>query len=253
MTRRPLIAGNWKMFGFRADLGEIEALAAAIGDATERIDVAICPPATLIAQAVAARRGAVAIGAQDCHISAQGAYTGDISAAQLADAGARFVILGHSERRQGHGETDALVRAKTGAAVAAGLEPIVCIGETLEQRKAGQAETVVSRQLRGSLPDAAPEGQVIAYEPVWAIGTGLTPELHEIGEIHRLIHRELAQRFGETSVRVLYGGSVKPANAAEIFRIDGVDGALVGGASLKAADFSAIVLAHPAAREGNRQ
>jgi triosephosphate isomerase len=244
---RPLIAGNWKMFGLADDLSEIDALAEVIGDAAARIDIVVCPPATLIWLAARSQPVGVELGAQDCHPAREGAHTGDISAPQLADAGASHVILGHSERRRDHGESDALVRAKTQAAAAAGLTPIVCVGETIEERRAGLTAQVVSRQLRESLPAEAPFGLVIAYEPVWAIGSGLTPTPDEIRETHALIHRELAERFGPSlGARVLYGGSVKPANAGEIFRIDGVDGALVGGASLKAADFAAIILAHPA-------
>jgi len=247
MPRRPLIAGNWKMHGRSEDLVEIEALAGAVAALASLIDIVVCPRATLIARAAQVQAAGIVLGAQDCHAELAGPHTGDISASQLVDAGASFVILGHSERRRDHGETDALVRAKTEAAAMAGLKPIVCIGETIEQRRAGDAEAVVRAQLRGSLPAAAPEGLVVAYEPVWAIGTGLTPTPDEIGEIHSLIHRELAQAYGPTGVRVLYGGSVKPANATEIFGVAGVDGALVGGASLKAADFSAIILSHPAA------
>ncbi|MDZ4777469.1 MAG: triose-phosphate isomerase [Alphaproteobacteria bacterium] len=241
MTRRPLIAGNWKMFGRLTDLAEILALKAAIRG-VDGVDVAICPPATLISAAVEAARPEITIGGQDCRPGADGAFTGDLNAAMLADAGARWCIVGHSERRQGHGESDALVAEKAKAAMAAGLTPIVCVGETLEQRQAGRAIEVVTSQIRSSLPAGAPATTVIAYEPVWAIGTGLTPTLEEIAEIHAAARNALP-----VDMRILYGGSVKPGNAAEIFRVDGVDGALVGGASLKAADFSAIILAHPAA------
>ncbi|MGE0827972.1 MAG: triose-phosphate isomerase [Hyphomonadaceae bacterium] len=246
---KPLIAGNWKMFGRRADLSEIEALAGLAGAAAQRADIVLCPPATLIAQmAWALRDKPFGLGGQDCHPAKEGAHTGDVSALQLADAGAAWVILGHSERRRDHGETDALVRAKAEAAAAAGLKPIICVGETIEERKAGRAGEVVRAQLAASAPDDAADSLVIAYEPVWAIGTGLTPTLPEIAEIHGLIHEALRARYGQKAgaMRVLYGGSVKPANAAEIFAVQGVDGALVGGASLKAADFSAIILAHPA-------
>lgn len=241
---RALIAGNWKMYGTAASLAELDALAPAVEGVAA--DVAICPPATLLAQAAWKLKGkAIALGGQDCHTGVEGAHTGDISAAMLKDAGASLVILGHSERRRDHGETDALVRSKAAAAIAAGLTPIICIGETIEERQAGRAGAVVASQLAGSVPDEAPDGLVIAYEPVWAIGTGLTPTLEEIGDIHALIHDGLKQRFGGRSggMRVLYGGSVKPGNAGEILQTAGVNGALVGGASLKAADFSAIIRA----------
>jgi triosephosphate isomerase len=241
MTRRPLIAGNWKMFGRQADLAEISALKAAIRG-VDGVDVAICPPATLTAAAFAAARPEISIGGQDCRAGGDGAFTGDVNAAMLADSGARWCIVGHSERRQGHGETDAAVAEKAKAAMAAGLTPIICVGETLEERKAGRAVAVVTGQLRASIPLGANATTVIAYEPVWAIGTGLTPTLAEIAEIHAAARGALP-----VDMRILYGGSVKPGNAAEIFHVDGVDGALVGGASLKAADFSAIILAHPAA------
>lgn len=241
MTRRPLIAGNWKMFGRKADLIEIEALKASLRG-LDGIDVALCPPATLIAAAAAAAHPQITIGGQDCRAGPDGAFTGDLNAGMLADAGAIWCIVGHSERRHGHGETDAVVAEKAKAAMAAGLIPIVCVGETLEQRQAGAAVEVVTRQIRQSLPLGAPATTVIAYEPVWAIGTGLTPTLEQIAEIHAAARGALP-----VDMRILYGGSVKPANAAEIFGVSGVDGALVGGASLKAADFSAIIRAHPAA------
>lgn len=242
MSRRPFIAGNWKMFGRAADLAEISKLGPAVA-AAPGVEVAICPPATLLAAAVQAGSGVgVSIGGQDCRVGGDGAFTGDVNAAMLADAGAMWCIVGHSERRQGHGETDADVRAKALAAMAAGLTPIICVGETLEERKAGKAVEVVSRQIRGSVPSEATDAAVLAYEPVWAIGTGLTPTLEEIAEIHAASRAALPR-----DMRILYGGSVKPGNAAEIFAVAGVDGALVGGASLKAADFSAIIAAHPAA------
>lgn len=241
MTRRPLIAGNWKMFGRKADLSEIVALKAAL-KGVDGVDVALCPPATLLSAAVAAAQPEISIGGQDCRAGGDGAFTGDLNAAMLADAGAIWCIVGHSERRQGHGETDPVVSEKAKAAIAAGLIPIVCVGETLEQRRAGAAVEVVTRQIRQSLPTGAPATTVIAYEPVWAIGTGLTPTLEQIAEIHAAARSALP-----VDMRILYGGSVKPANAGEIFHVAGVDGALVGGASLKAADFSAIVRAHPAA------
>lgn len=241
MTRRPLIAGNWKMFGRKADLAEIAALNTAIAG-LDGLDVAICPPSTLLNAAAAAAGAGISIGGQDCRAGGDGAFTGDVNAAMLADAGARWCIVGHSERRQGHGETDAIVAEKVKAAMAAGLTPIICVGETLEQRQAGRAVEVVTGQIRASLPAGANAETVIAYEPIWAIGTGLTPTLEEIAEIHAAARSALP-----VDMRILYGGSVKPGNAAEIFRVAGVDGALVGGASLKAADFSAIILAHPAA------
>lgn len=237
-----LIAGNWKMYGRMADLAELDALAAAVGGVRAEVDVVLCPPFTMTAAAAGrAKGGRIAIGVQDvAAIGADGAHTGDVSAAMAADAGARFAIVGHSERRAAHGETDAVVAAKATAAAAAGLVPIVCVGETLEQRKAGEAAAVVAAQVAGSCPAA---GVVLAYEPVWAIGTGLTPTAAEIAEIHAEARRAFAAKFPGAAVRILYGGSVKPGNAAEILVIDGVDGALVGGASLKAKDFAAIVLA----------
>lgn len=243
--RRPLIVGNWKMFGRMADLDEISALEGALGGVIG-VDVVVCPPFTLLAEA--ARQfvaSPIAWGAQDVSAKPDGAQTGDISAEMLVDCGGRFVIVGHSERRRDHGETDALVRAKAERAIAAGLVPIICVGETLEQRKAGAASAVAAAQVVASAPPFGPF--VLAYEPVWAIGTGLTPTIEEIAEIHAVLREALpGEHAAET--RLLYGGSVKPANAAEIFSAENVDGALVGGASLKAADFSAIIAAHPAAR-----
>jgi triosephosphate isomerase len=238
----PLIAGNWKMNGTLASIGEARAVAQGLNG---RARVAICPPAPLIHPMSEALKGsAVLVGAQDCHWEAAGAYTGDVSAETLADAGASLVILGHSERRAGHGETDRQVADKVAAALRAGLEPIVCVGETLEQRQGGAALNVVTRQVRGSLPqDLQGEAFSVAYEPVWAIGTGLTPTIAEIEEVHAAIRAALADLFGADGARppILYGGSVKPANAAEILRSAEVGGALVGGASLKAADFLGIV------------
>lgn len=246
---RPLIAGNWKMFGRRADLAELKAALPTAAKAGPRIEVLFCPPATLIAAAADAAGGAVAIGGQDCHQANEGAHTGDVSAPMLADLGASYVIVGHSERRRDHRETDTAVAAKARAALAAGLTPIICVGETLAEREAGRASAVVAAQLAGSVPAEAGVEIVIAYEPVWAIGTGLTPTSAEIADVHAEIRKRLVARLGEAAegVRILYGGSVKPQNAAEIFAIANVDGALVGGASLKAADFSAIIAAHPAA------
>lgn len=242
MTYRPLIAGNWKMFGRRADLAEIGALAQATR-ASNGVEIAICPPATLLMAAVQAAAGsAIAIGGQDCRAGSDGAFTGDLNAAMIADAGAVWCIVGHSERRQGHGETDADVMAKAKAAMTAGLKPIICVGETLEERQAGRAVAVVTAQIAASVPPDAPADAIVAYEPVWAIGTGLTPTSVEIAEIHAAVRHALPE-----NQRILYGGSVKPGNAREIFGIEGVDGALVGGASLKAVDFAAIIAAHPAA------
>jgi triosephosphate isomerase len=245
MTRRKLAAGNWKMNGLKASLAELRTIVA--GAATAGVEVAICPPATLVAPAIATVAGSqVAIGGQDCAVAPSGAHTGDIAAEMLADAGATLVIVGHSERRADYGETDALVRAKAEAAWRAGLIAILCIGETADERKAGATEAVLDRQLTGSVPGGATAANlVVAYEPVWAIGTGLTPSLDDIRNAHTHIRRRLAERFGGEAdrIRILYGGSVKPANAAEIMALPGVDGALVGGASLKAADFLAIIAA----------
>lgn len=234
---RPLVVGNWKMNGDGASLGEIEAMAA--GD--PGVALWIAPPATLIHRA-AAVAGPVLVGAQDCHAAESGAHTGDLSAAMLREAGARFVILGHSERRRDHGEDDALVRAKAGAALAAGLTPVVCVGETEAEREAGRALEVVRGQIEGSLPE---DEVVAAYEPVWAIGTGRTASVPDVEEAHAHIRERLAAKLGEAgrAVPILYGGSVKPGNAAELMGAANVDGALVGGASLKASDFLAICAA----------
>ena len=245
---RPLIAGNWKMHGTGAALGEILSLAKEIAEETPECDVLVCPPFTLIARAVAAANGRIAIGAQDCHRDPQGAFTGDIAAEMLADAGAVSVIVGHSERRRYHGETDIDVAMKASAAWRAGLSAIVCLGETEDERDAGQAAEVVSYQLDGSLPlGANPATTAIAYEPVWAIGTGRTPATSEIVDIHALIRTRLADRLGEDGLqlRILYGGSLKPANAAAILSLPNVNGALVGGASLKAEEFLSIIRAVP--------
>lgn len=240
---RKIAAGNWKMNGLGPDLAEIFALPSA------NCDVLICPPSTLIdraARMVQDNGLKVLIGGQDCHAKPSGAYTGDISAAMLVEAGASHVILGHSERRSDHGETDAMVRAKLVAALEAGLMPVVCIGETETQRDAGETLMVVSRQLAGALPEGMDGARlVIAYEPVWAIGTGRTPTLDQIGEVHSHIRAELAAGLGQGAgdIPLLYGGSVKPDNAAGIFALPDVDGALVGGASLKAVDFGQIITA----------
>ena len=240
---QPLIAGNWKMNA--GSLDEARAVAAGVSDSRAR--VAICPPAVLIHRMAEALAGTpVLVGAQDCHCESEGAYTGDQSAEMLADAGAKLVILGHSERRGGYGETDALVAEKARAVLRAGLEPIVCVGETIEQRKAGEALAVVTGQVRGSLPaELGGKAFSVAYEPVWAIGTGLTPTTPEIEEVHRAIRATLVEMFGEEgrAVPILYGGSVKPSNAAEILHADEVGGALVGGASLKAVEFLGIIRA----------
>ena len=249
-TIRPLIAGNWKMNGLRAAMAEFEAMVAGAPAVTAKADLLVCPPATLIATFTAklARSRGVAIGGQDCHPKASGAHTGDISAEMLADAGASAVIVGHSERRADHGESDALVRQKAEAAWRAGLTAIVCIGETQSQRDAGQTLDICRGQLQGSLPDGPrAENLVVAYEPVWAIGTGLTPTAKDVEQIHRFIRETLDRRFnGEGArMRILYGGSVKPSNARELMRVANVNGALVGGASLKAADFLAIAAGCP--------
>ncbi len=245
---RRLIAGNWKMNGFSRDLATIEAVAGAVGQKPFNCDVMICPPATLIAGSVSTigNNAAVAIGAQDCHVSAHGAHTGDLSAEMLADAGARAVIVGHSERRGDHGETDSLICAKAKAAARAGLISIICVGETAGQRAAGLTQAVVLRQLAASVPDAAQaETTVVAYEPVWAIGTGQVATPEDIAQVHGAMRAALVERFGATAsgIRLLYGGSVKPSNAGEILSVPDVNGALVGGASLKAEDFLGIISA----------
>ncbi|MDR3470891.1 MAG: triose-phosphate isomerase [Devosia sp.] len=247
-TITPLITGNWKMNGLRAALTETDRLAALLAAGRQpACEVAICPPATLLAAMSARLAGTpIATGGQDCHPAAGGAHTGDLSAPMLADAGASFVIVGHSERRADHGETDELVNAKAQAGLGAGLVPIICVGETRPEREAGEAETVVARQLAGSVPDAADEAEfVIAYEPVWAIGTGLTPSNADIAAMHGAIRRLLTARFGErgASVRILYGGSLKPGNAKEILAVPDVNGGLIGGASLLSSDLYAIISA----------
>lgn len=233
------------MFGLEASLDEARAVAAAIAARPPAARVAICPPATLLHRLSEAMAGeSVLVGGQDCHPKPSGAHTGDISAAMLADTGARLVILGHSERRAAYAESDALVAAKVEAALSAGLEPIVCCGETCEQRDAGQAEAVVTAMARGSLPDSlAGQAFAVAYEPVWAIGTGRTPTVADIAAIHAALRTVLVERFGQhgATVPILYGGSVKPDNARQILATPEVGGALVGGASLKASDFLAII------------
>lgn len=240
---RPLIAGNWKMNGLAAaGLAELKTLAGQVAGGKGAVDVAICPPATLIA-ALVPHAGKIGLGGQDCHPKASGAHTGDIAAEMLRDAGAAYVIVGHSERRADHGETDALVRSKAEAAHRAGLIAIICVGETLAERDAGKALDIVSGQLAGSIPDAATAATtVVAYEPVWAIGTGRTPTNDDIAAMHARIRADLQKRFKDAGAfRILYGGSVKASNAKEILGQANVDGALVGGASLKAADFWPIV------------
>ncbi|MBL8906901.1 MAG: triose-phosphate isomerase [Rhizobiales bacterium] len=245
---RPLVAGNWKMNGTTASLKEARLIAGMLKDVRLRCDVMICPPATLLRRLKGVLAGTpIKLGGQNCHWDASGAFTGEISAEMLKDAGCSAVIVGHSERRSGFGETDAVVRSKADAAHRAGIAAIICIGETLEQRKAGQAVDVVSRQLRESLPDgSASANTVIAYEPVWAIGTGLTPTPDEVGDIHSSIRGGLVAQLGEdgSQVRILYGGSVKPSNAPAFAAIPDVNGALVGGASLKAVDFIGIIKAY---------
>jgi triosephosphate isomerase (TIM) len=246
-SRRPLVAGNWKMNGVAASLGELERVMAGAGGVA-RADLMICPPATLVAAFAARAKGsAVAIGGQDCHAEVSGAFTGEIAAEMLADAGASAVIVGHSERRTYHHETDAEVCAKAKAAWRASLLAIICIGETRDERVGGKTLEVVARQLAGSIPDGArASNTVIAYEPVWAIGSGMTPTLADVAEVHGLIRARLNDRFGAegAAMRVLYGGSVKPANAVELMGVANVDGALVGGASLKASDFLGIAAAY---------
>jgi triosephosphate isomerase len=243
---RKLVAGNWKMNGLAASLGELTALKDILKTAPPACDVLICPPATLIAQAAWTVKGAFALGGQDCHVQAKGAFTGDISAEMIKDAGASHVILGHSERRQFHGETSADIARKAQAAWRAGLTAIICIGESLDQRKAGGANQICESQLGESIPDgAAPANTVIAYEPVWAIGTGVTPTIADIAAMHAHIRACLVARLGEGArgMLILYGGSVNPDNAADILSLPQVGGALVGGASLKSQDFYRIIAA----------
>lgn len=243
--RRKLAAGNWKMNGLRADLVQITELGGAIGQ--PNCDVLICAPDTLITSMVEITTDAIAVGGQDCHAAKSGAHTGETSADMLADAGAKYVILGHSERRADCGEQNDDVRDKTQAAWAAGLTAIVCVGETLDERDAANTLDIIGGQLAGSIPDGATGGNlVVAYEPVWAIGTGRTANTDQIGEVHDFIRARLERRFGEgvgRSIRILYGGSMNPKNATEIAAVSNVDGGLVGGASLKAADFAQVVAA----------
>ncbi|MGX7952593.1 triose-phosphate isomerase [Tsuneonella sp. HG249] len=247
MALRPYIVGNWKMNGTRAMLAEARAIDRS-AQRLMKVEVAIAPPYTLI-HAVHREAEQIGIGAQDCSPDLDGAFTGDVSAAMVADAGAKFVILGHSERREGHGETDALVRAKADAALAAGLKLIICCGETEATRDEGGAAEYVTGQLAGSLPEAlegASERLSVAYEPIWAIGTGRTPTVADVAAMHRAIRALLIARFGAEeggAVRILYGGSVKPENARDLLGADEVGGALVGGASLTAESFLGIVMA----------
>ncbi|MTH98516.1 triose-phosphate isomerase [Roseibium sp. RKSG952] len=244
--RRKLAAGNWKMNGTGPALAELESLAHTFPDPS--VDILICPPATLLHRASqTVHHTEIAVGGQDCHAATSGAHTGDLSAEMLKDAGANSVILGHSERREDHGEQNEDVRAKARTAMDTGLTAIICVGESLEQREAANTLDIIGGQMSGSIPDQSTgENLVVAYEPIWAIGTGKVPTLEEIGEVHDFMRARLERRFGEgvgRSVRLLYGGSVKPSNAAEIFGVSNVDGALVGGASLKAEDFSGIIRA----------
>jgi triosephosphate isomerase (TIM) len=246
---RPLVAGNWKMNGTMKSLGEVAQLVDMVKGMRMRCDVMICPPATLIApMARLVASTSIKLGGQDCHTEVQGAYTGDISAHMLRDAGCSGVIVGHSERRAAYGESDTLIKHKATAAHRAGLAAIICIGETLEERKAGRTLDIVTGQLEGSLPDSATAADtILAYEPVWAIGTGLTPTLEEVAEVHEVIRARLRGALGEAegdAVAILYGGSVKPGNAADLMSVSDVNGALVGGASLKAADFMGIIQAY---------
>ena len=248
---QPLVAGNWKMNGLRADLAEIERIRDAVeAGAAGEAEVLVCPPATLIREAARLAEGsALRIGGQTCHAAAKGAHTGDISAAMLVDAGASYVILGHSERRADHSETNVMVRAMAAAAIAAGLRVILCVGETKADRDAGRALRVVQRQLAGSVPvECDPAALLLAYEPIWAIGTGLTPTAEDVAQVHGFMRREIAMLLpsGGEGLRLLYGGSVRPSNAGELMAVANVDGALVGGASLKAEDFMGIAAAYRA-------
>jgi triosephosphate isomerase len=246
---KPLVAGNWKMNGLKAAASELEALIGGYdADLASKVDSMICPPATLVSQfAQTAGGSAVAIGAQDCHVNGSGAHTGDLSAEMFADAGASAIIVGHSERRADHSESNEVVKAKAEAVWGQNLVAIICVGETEGERKSGETLDVIKAQLAGSIPSGATAANtVIAYEPVWAIGTGLTPTADDVAEVHACMREELSKAFGEegSSMRLLYGGSVKPGNASELMGVANVDGALVGGASLKAADFLGIMAAY---------
>ena len=247
---RPLIAGNWKMNGLKSALAEFEAMLAGAAGVADKADLLVCPPATLVAAFAERARGSqtLSVGAQDCHAKPSGAHTGDLSAEMLADAGARAIIVGHSERRADHGETDVLVRQKAEAVWRAGLTAVVCIGETQHQRDQGQTLDICRGQLNVSVPDGSrSDNLVVAYEPIWAIGTGLTPTAQDVEQIHGFIRELLIARFKREGarMRILYGGSVKPSNASELMAVANVNGALVGGASLKAADFLAIARGCP--------
>ena len=254
--KRPLVAGNWKMNGLGASLAELKALKESLDQSpVPEAEIMVCPPATLLAQARWALTGShILLGAQDCHPLPSGAHTGDLSAEMLADAGATAVIVGHSERRKDHGETDALVNAKARAALRAGLTAIICVGETEEQRDQGNTLDIVRHQIEGSVPEGAGGSNiVIAYEPVWAIGSGVTPTPADIAEVHGFIRSELGRLLGKAEIgalRILYGGSVKPANASELLFVPDVDGALVGGASLTVSDFYAILSAYAGRERG---
>ena len=246
-ARGKLVAGNWKMNGISASLAEIRAMIAGSASFPGSVELAVCPPATLASFAGDVLKGSrIALGGQDCHPEKSGAFTGDVSAEMWADLEARYVIVGHSERRAMHGETDATVSAKAAAAIRAGLAPIICLGESLAERDTGQTLEVVGRQLASSVPASAANAPfVIAYEPIWAIGTGRTPTTAQVAEVHAALRAGLKSRFGAAAegVRLLYGGSVKPDNARDLMHVPDVDGALVGGASLKSADFLAIAKA----------
>ena len=241
---RTLIAGNWKMNGLMANLVEIDRVSAEVPSSGEGPEVLLCLPATLIHAAGQKASGSgLMLGAETCHVKEKGAHTGDISAEMLKDAGASYVIVGHSERRADHGESDSLVANQAEAALRAGVTPIICVGETLAQRDGGEVLTVISSQIDKSIPQNAEAGQiVVAYEPVWAIGTGRVANSEQIAEVHSLIRELLVKRFGDAGqqTRILYGGSMNPGNAAEILSVNEVNGGLIGGASLKADDFLAI-------------
>lgn len=249
---KALVAGNWKMNGTKKDLAEVKKLATALAKQKPGCEVMICPPATLLSRMADLKLKGMALGGQDAHANESGAHTGDISMGMLKDAGAKAVILGHSERRAmlqigGHGETDKQVKAKVEAAHKSGLTAIMCVGESLKERKQGDTLKVVQGQLRGSLPAACTaKNTVIAYEPVWAIGSGLTPTVEQVAEVHTALRKALVRRFGDAGakMRILYGGSVKPTNAAELMAVPNVNGALVGGASLTAKDFGGIISAY---------
>ncbi|MEQ8559541.1 MAG: triose-phosphate isomerase [Henriciella sp.] len=241
---RPLIAGNWKMNGVAGMLSVIEEVVNGLSERSDGADCLICPPATLLDRASRAARGsALKTGGQDCHAEPSGAHTGDISAEMIADAGGSYVILGHSERRADHNESSEMVASKAEAAARANLTPIICVGETLDEREAGQTLSVISGQIDNSIPETATDASfVVAYEPVWAIGTGKVATVEQVEEVHNAIRKQLVQRFGGSGsdVRILYGGSMKPGNAAELVSLENVNGGLIGGASLKASDFLSI-------------